>query len=214
MSKKFKIVLLSLGTLIALAYLFRGPEWPEEQMLSSQLQILSSPIDPFVALAERPWDEKLHEKILPELKGWEKLPKFEDFPATEFFSNKKIVVDINSDPIGRTYRSAIRSDIESFGINFAGKYSIAEWGCGSGCQDGVIVDADSGRIYRLPGVPMVNGHEARKDSRLFVQNPLTVGSGWMNDWFKMRYWEWVGKSFKFLGEYKVDLAKKEIIKVK
>lgn len=212
MNKKFKIVLLSLGTLIALAYLFRGPEWPEEQMLSNQLQILSSPIDPFVALAERPWDEKLHEKILPELKGWEKLPKFEDFPAIEFSNNKNIVVDINSDPIGRLYRTAIRSDVESFGINFAGKYSIADWGCGSGCQDGVIVNADTGQIYEMP-ILTTNGHEARKDSRLLVQNPLIVGSGWMNDWFKMRYWEWTGNNFKLLGVYKVDLAKKEIIKV-
>lgn len=205
--------MLSLGTLIALAYLFRGPEWPEEQMLSKQLQISSSPTDPFVALAKRPWDEKLHEKILPQLKGWEKLPKFEDFPATEFSSNKNIVADINSDPIGRVYRSAIRGDVEYFGINFAGKYSIADWGCGSGCQDGVIVDADTGHIYRLPGIPMTNGYDARKDSRLLVQNPLTVGSGWMNDWFKIRYWEWIGTDFKLLGVYRVDLEKREIIAI-
>lgn len=210
------MVLLSLGVFVGLAYLFRGPEWPEQNLLG-QPQIFAGPFsgpettDAFLALAERPWDEKLHEKILPELKGWKKLPKFEDFPATEFSSNKKIIVDINSDPIGRTYRSAIRGDVESFGINFAGKYSTADWGCGSGCQDGVIVDADSGHIYRLPGVPMVNGYEARKNSRLLIQNPLTVGSGWMNDWFKMRYWEWDGNSFKLLGMFKVDLEKKEIV---
>ncbi len=213
MNKKLKIVLLSVGLLVVLAYLFRGPEWPEEQISSNQLQILSSPeVDPFIALAERPWDEKLHEKILPQLKGWEKLPKFEDFPASEFSNNKEIFVDINSDPIGRIYRSAIRSDVEYFGINFAGKYSIADWGCGSGCQDGVIVDADTGHVYEMP-VLTTNGHEARRDSRLLVQNPLAPGGGWMNDWYKMRYWEWTGKDFKLLGTYKVDLAKKEIIEV-
>lgn len=215
MNKKFKIALLSLGIFVALAYIFRGPEWPEQKLLN-QLPISSSPeiVDVLSALAERPWDEELHKKILPVLKGREKLPKFEDFPATEFSNNKNIVVDINSDPIGRTYRSAIRGDVESFGINFAGKYSIADWGCGSGCQDGVIVNVDSGHIYRLPGVPMVNGYEAKKDSRLLVQNPLTIGSGWMNDWFKMRYWEWTDTGFRLLGVYRVDLGKKEIIEVK
>jgi len=61
---------------------------------------------------------------------------------------------------------------------------------------------------------MVNGYEARKNSRLLVQNPITIGSGWMNDWFKMRYWEWTGTNFRLLGVYMVDLEKKEIVKVK
>lgn len=211
---KFKIILLSVFLFIAVAYIFRGPEWPEQKATSpSSYSRDPETIDEALsALAERPWDEKLHEKILPELKGREKLPKFEDFPATEFSNNKNIVVDIDSNPIGRLYRTTIRYSVERAGINFAGKYSIAEWGCGTGCQDGVIVDADTGRVYRLPH-PMTSGHEARKGSRLLVQNPLTVGSGWMNDWFKIHYWEWTGKDFKLLGVYKVDIERKEIVAV-
>lgn len=162
--------------------------------------------------SEGPYGEKFKKKFLDEIKGREKLPKFEDFPAIDFSDNKNIVVDISSHPIGQEFRTAIRYSVEKLGVNFAGRYSIAEWGCGSGCQNGVIVDADTGHIFPLPEA-MVNGYEARKDSRLLVQNPLTVGSGWMNDWFKMRYWEWTGSSFKLLGTYKVDLEKKEIIEV-
>jgi hypothetical protein len=33
------------------------------------------------------------------------------------------------------------------GPNFAGQYTIIEWGCGSGCIAFAIVDAVSGRIY-------------------------------------------------------------------
>lgn len=208
MSREIKIVLIVIG-LITVAYIFRGPEWPEQKLMS-QSSISSSPeIDPFSALAERPWDEELHKKILPELKSWEKLPRFEDFPATEFSNNKNIVVDINSHPIGREFRTAIRYSVERFGINFAGKYSIVEWGCGTTCSNGVIVDADSGYIYPLPE-PMANGYEASKDSRLLIQNPIIIGGDWTRPWYKMRYWEWTGKDFKLLGTYKVDLAKKEI----
>ena len=214
MNKKLKIILLSLGMFVGMAYLFRGPERPEQKLVS-QAPISSSPelIDLDAAFIAKPWDEELQKHFLSKLKGREKLPKFEDFPATDFSDNKNIVVDINSDPIGKIYPTAIRYSIKYNGINFAGKYSVAEWGCGSGCQNGVIVNADTGHIYPLPEV-MVNSYEARKDSRLLVQNPLTIGSGWMNDWFKIRYWEWTGMDFRLLGVYKVDLEKKEIIEVK
>ena len=160
---------------------------------------------------EGPYGEKFQEKIFMEIKGKEKLPKFEDFPATEFSNNKNIVVDINSDPIGRMYRTALRYSVGIIGINFAGKYSVAQWGCGSTCQDGAIVDADTGHVYPLPSL-MVTGFEARKDSRLLIQNPPIMKGNW-RDWYQMRYWEWTGKSLKLLGVYKVDLAKKEIIEV-
>ena len=214
MNKKVKIVLLLFVGLVVMAYLFRGPEWPEQKSLG-QTPTESSPeaVDIVSALVERPWDEKLQEKFLTELKGMEKLPKFENFPATEFSDNKNIVIDINSNPIGQIYPTAIRYSVERLGVNFAGKYSIAKWGCGTGCQNGAIVDADTGHIYLLQGI-MVNGYETRKDSRLLVQNPITIGSGWMNDWYKISYWEWTGKSLKLLGVYQVDLAKQEIIEIK
>lgn len=200
--KKNKIVLLIFIGLIVIAeysYLKSGNIQHDLANLPSQNTVVSN----FPST-------ELQKKLLAEIKGLEKLPKFEDFPAKEFSSNKKIVVDINSDPVGRLYRTALRSHVENFGIDFAGKYSLAEWGCGSTCQDGAIVDADTGHVYPLPGV-MANGHDSRKDSRLLIQNPIIIGGDWTRDWYRMRYWEWAGDNFKLLGVYKVDLAKKEII---
>src|SRR3989344_5285009 len=137
--KKVKIILLSFGLFVVLAYIFREPEWPEQQAILSQLPNPSSiqVIDIDTAFSEKPWDRELQEKFLSKVEGKEKLPKF-----------------------------------------------------------------------------MVNGYDARKNSRLLVQNPITIGSGWMNDWFKMRYWECTGTNFRLLGVYMVDLEKKEIVKVK
>jgi hypothetical protein len=34
--------------------------------------------------------------------------------------------------------------------NFAGKYHMAIWGCGSGCATGALIDLAAGVTYRLP----------------------------------------------------------------
>lgn len=215
MDKNVKIILLIFTVAIAMAgYFFWGPKNVGQNFVD-QLPISSGQetVVPDSDLVERPYDEELQKKFLVELKGKEKLPKFEDFPAIDFSDNKDIVVDINSDPIGRMFRSAIRYSVKIVGINFAGKYSIAEWGCGSTCQNGAIVNADTGHVYPLPAI-MANSFDARKNSRLLIQNPIIIGGDWPRDWYRMRYWEWTGQSFKLLGVYKADLAKKEIIEVK
>lgn len=214
LTKKFKIMLLSLALFIAIAYVFRGPDWPEEKVSQQYIPTISPEIiDIASALASKTWDEELQEKFLLELRGKEMLPKFEDYPAMEFSNKKHIVVDLNSDPIGRLYRTAIRYSVERVGINFAGKYSIAEWGCGSPCQDGVIVDADTGDIYPLPGL-MMGGLEARKDSRLLIYNPIHIGREWPKEKYQIIYWEWTGKGLELLGVYRVDVRHKKIIELK
>lgn len=203
MDKKIKIILLLLGVLTAV-YFFR-PGLPISTTPKVSVELAP-------ALSKKPYDEELQKEFLLDLRGKEKLPKFEDFPADEFSNNKNITVDINSDPIGQLYRTAIRNHVENFGVDFSGKYSIAQWGCGSTCQYGAVVDADTGHVYPLPDI-MANGFDSRKDSRLLIQNPIIIGGDWPRPWYRMRYWEWNGKIFRSLGVYKVDLAKKEIVEV-
>jgi hypothetical protein len=74
-------------------------------------------------------------------------PRFEDFPVTPRFRGKP------AEP-ALTKRQAFRTRIQEAarkGPNFAGHYTVAEWGCGSGCVSIAIVDAVSGRLYyRVP----------------------------------------------------------------
>jgi hypothetical protein len=75
-------------------------------------------------------------------------PRFEDFPVTEMFDGKpappRLVLQGD-----RLFRTMIR-DGALKGPNFAGHYTIAEWGCGSACVSMALVDAKDGRIYRSP----------------------------------------------------------------
>lgn len=45
----------------------------------------------------------------------------------------------------RQFRTRIREGARK-GPNFAGHYTVADWGCGSGCVSFVIVDAKTGRV--------------------------------------------------------------------
>lgn len=211
MNKKRIVTFTSIVIVIVAVYLFLESR-NKEQDLVSKTTIQNYQNAAILDRSEEgPYGEKYQQELFIQLEGREKLPRFEDFPATEFSNNKNITVDINSDPVGRMYRTALRYSVGIVGINFAGKYSVVEWGCGSGCQDGAIVDADTGHVYPVPG-PMVSGFEARKNSRLLIQNPLIMHGNW-REWYRMCYWEWTGNKFKLLGGYRVDFDKKKIVEV-
>src|SRR5215469_12641927 len=60
----------------------------------------------------------------------------------------------------KMFRSAIRQAAAK-GPNFAGHFTVAEWGCGAGCASFVIVDAINGKTFDPPfktvAMPLVEG---------------------------------------------------------
>lgn len=83
----------------------------------------------------------------------ENLPRFTDF-RTEVHTGPLSTVDYKSLPTAKKWSTTISRQYAS-GINFAGKYSIASWGCGTGCLQSVIIDGQSGRIFRPKEISMV-----------------------------------------------------------
>jgi hypothetical protein len=131
-------------------------------------------------------------------KGTTPLPKFEDYPVKEIF-NHTPHPPILTTPQQRLFRTRIRDGVEKGwgvwingkwskeqkgpGPNFAGHYIVIAWGCGSGCIEMAISDAETGTVYSLPiseggfALPMLvfpnsAGGAAevqyRKDSRLMI----------------------------------------------
>ena len=97
------------------------------------------------------------------------LPRFEDYPAGPIYRGRVAPLVESSSPTARMYRTRTRQALAE-GVNFAGHYVVARWGCGTGCLWGHIVDARTGRaVADLPSsTPSV---VFRPDSRLFVVNP-------------------------------------------
>ena len=93
------------------------------------------------------------------------MPRFKDYPVTEMFVGR-LAPPILVGPEQRMFRTRIRNavlkgegvvaDSESKrlltkpGTNFAGKYVVVMWGCGSQCVMMAIVDAETGSVYDPP----------------------------------------------------------------
>lgn len=77
-----------------------------------------------------------------------KLPKFSHFKISKSFHgpNKPLILRTKADHL---YRTNIR-EAAKHGPNFAAHYVVAEWGCGSGCHDFVVIDLSTGNIFDPP----------------------------------------------------------------
>ena len=128
--------------------------------------------------------------------------KFQDFAVTDVFKGKPAQPILTKN--NRWYRTRIR-DGAAKGPNFAGHYTIAIWGCGSGCASLVVVDAASRKVYASPfgyiGMPMPtgeNGHEYH--GPVFqLKSRLLIADGCLEDEkCGTFYYEWTANKFKFV----------------
>jgi len=129
--------------------------------------------------------------------------KFMDFAVAADFHGKP-AAPILTTKTQRMFRTAIR-EAAAKGPNFAGHYTIAEWGCGSGCMSSVVVDAVSGKVFATPfrtlSMPLPEsegGHEYQGavyqlKSRLLIADgcPEEANCG-------TYYYEWNDNKFKRL----------------
>lgn len=110
-------------------------------------------------------------------------PKFEDYSVSKIFEGKPASIDLSSHPMAPTFQSMLLASV-SEGVNFAGHYSVAEWGCGTGCIHFAFVDCETGKVFfptfqsHYPSIPEEPSFMDRykmiyhKDSRLLIINGL------------------------------------------
>ena len=102
-------------------------------------------------------------------------PRFEDYPVREVYRGPAAPVRLDSRK-ARMFRTRLREDSRG-GPNFAGRYAVVVWGCGTGCAQMGVVDSKTGRVYFPPleymDIPDTEDEAARSrvfrlDSRLLV----------------------------------------------
>jgi hypothetical protein len=75
-------------------------------------------------------------------------PRFEDYPVREVYRGPVARVRLDSRK-ARMFRTRLREDAPK-GPNFAGRYTVVIWGCGTGCAQMGVVDCVTGRVYFPP----------------------------------------------------------------
>ncbi|REJ75960.1 MAG: hypothetical protein DWQ47_10035 [Acidobacteria bacterium] len=128
-------------------------------------------------------------------------PTFSDYlVAVSKFRLKK--VDLTSHPQAGMFRTRLRYKIGE-SPNFAGRFIVTFWGCGTSCQMGAIIDVPTGKVYFpdelsvLENVgfgddPYKTDVEYRRDSELFIikgvagnsDEPGTTWLRWEGDRFE------------------------------
>jgi len=131
------------------------------------------------------------------------LPMFADRAVKEKFTGTPALPDFAKDPNAKQFATRIREGAKK-GPNFAGHFTIIEWGCGSECQSFVIVDAKTGAIFSPPFTSSW-GLLYRLDSNLLIVNPLTpevMAGGSPPAWLVSRYYTWDGNNVAQIAENK------------
>jgi hypothetical protein len=134
------------------------------------------------------------------------IPRFESYPAT-VYKGRVAPVRIST-PLARTFRTRLREGSKD-GVNFAGHYTVVEWGCGAGCLQVGIIDAKTG-VVSFPkelagfmvwfwGKEDYDALQFKPDSRLIILSgsPATEGD---NEGAKtgLFYYEWTGSGLKLI----------------
>ena len=132
------------------------------------------------------------------------LLRFEDFRVSETFKGKPAPVKLSS-LRARMFRTMLRANAEE-GVNFAGHYIVATWGCGSDCHSLAIIDARTGNVYFTPSVLWVGGQLYQEEDRLQFRKDsrLLIVAGARNDEGSGRYfYVWRNNQLKLIRAVKI-----------
>lgn len=109
------------------------------------------------------------DKIFYALLKFEPYIGFDDFPVEKIDHNKYADLDLKSNKNANNFRTSLREGFSADTANFAGHYSFVSWGCGSPCQNSLVIDRKTGKIYDSPGSSL--GYDFRIDSKILIVNP-------------------------------------------
>lgn len=130
----------------------------------------------------------------------EKLPgdyldeDFSRWPVSESYTGPPAAVVVGADPQAKHFRARLTEGAKH-GPNFAGIYTVIEWGCGTNCQQVAVVDARTGRVCDWLTTEL--GSSYQLDSMLFIENPETEECSAL-EWCRKQYYRFAKGKFERL----------------
>jgi hypothetical protein len=126
----------------------------------------------------------------------DRLPAFDDYRVTEVYKGAAAPVDLRSYPGARRFRTRL-TEGGAKGPNFAGRFTVVTWGCGTSCEQVAIIDAVTGKVHFPLRRGISNGICFRLGSSLLITDPIDRETleGWegrLPAWLKTRYYKWDG----------------------
>lgn len=129
--------------------------------------------------------------------------EFESYPVRVEKKTAK-AIDFRNSPGAWMFRTRLRAAIKGE-VNFAGRYIVTGWGCGTGCSQMAIIDVKTGRVFMPDALSGVSAwfyevdddyevYTYKKDSRLLVVSgiPGPMKDGDSDQEPGTYYFEWRG----------------------
>jgi len=133
-------------------------------------------------------------------------PRFEDF-AAPVYKGRRAPVNLSSAKGAASFRTRLREGARE-GVNFAGHYTLVQWGCGAGCVDVAILDARTGTVYfpeELSGFPVYfwsdddDALRFKPNSRLLILSGASASEANSdNPKTGLYYYEWAGARLRLV----------------
>lgn len=76
--------------------------------------------------------------------GQSRVPQFKEYPITEAYIGKTAPLIITRED--KLFRTRLREAAKEK-PNFAGRYIVTTWGCGTSCVMGAVIDAKTGKVH-------------------------------------------------------------------
>lgn len=74
-----------------------------------------------------------------------RVPQFRDYAVSETYTGKTAPLILKRDDM--TFKTRLRWAAKNLKPNFAGRYILTTWGCGTSCIMGAVIDAKTGRVH-------------------------------------------------------------------
>jgi hypothetical protein len=103
-----------------------------------------------------------------------KAPSFGWYPVARERPDPIAKLDLNSNPVARTYRTVLRLEMAK-GTNFAGHYRVAVWGCGISCAMFAVVNLKTGKVITPKEFGSVTGTELATDDDFMPRGKADSG---------------------------------------